>query len=349
MAANDSLGKKLAFLSSGSFEDSLNDDPIPSLEIQMEAKSSLKSKDSDDEEIITKKKKKKDKFQSLMEESNRFIEDNSSGLVDEFDNYLDSKFVDDEDSDLKNSLIGLGRKYARENKSTPESSEVSKAFSKNEKALDDLYSEIQKDKTDLQKDITSMRAMRTRNFKALSDLVTTKSALHGTALSTIKEMDSIKKAQFDIKLKSKKPEDIGNGSGDASKAIQSIFGIGRENLLGSVGGYESASGAINDGDEIPVGSSLEDSDEVIQAKYFKDENDHESDGDKFLKYEGLGVQYILLIDENDNKQIIAEDSEGNIVPDYPMPTDPDQLNFEISESTATAEDDLHRKYKVRHI
>lgn len=346
--ANDSLGKKLAFLSSGSFIDTLNEDSNPSLDIQMESK--VSSKDSDyEDDIPAKKKKKKDKFESLIAESNRFIDSHSDDLIDDFDLYLDNQFGEDEDADLRNSLIGLGRKYARDNKTTPESSEVSKAFSKSEKALDDLYAEVQKDKQDLQKDITAMRMMRTRNYKSLSELIDTKASLHNTALQTIKEMDSIKKNQFDIKLKSKKPDEDSRGSGEASRAIQNLFGIGRDNLIGSVGGYEAASGAIvGNNDEIPVGVSSEESDEDIQAKYFSNDDD-ESDGDKFLKYEGMGVHYVLLIDDNDGKNIIAEDAGGNLIPDYPMPSDPDELNFEISESTKTAEDDLHRKYIVRHV
>lgn len=347
MANQDSLGKKLSFLSSGSIDVPFDDNAEVSPALTFEQNQKEKSDNSD---FSVKPKKKKDKIQEILDESNEFLEENYGDLIFDFDSYMNGKFSEDEDADLRNNLIGLGRKYARDNKGTAESSEVAKAFSKSEKALDDLYSEIQKDKIDLQKDIASMRNMRTRNFKSLADLVTTKSALHSTALSTIKEMNAIKKAQFDINFKSKKDDkDNADSTDNTNRAIQSLFGIGRDNILGSVGGYESVSGAISESlDSVKAsGSYTENDDEFIQKKYFSDTD--ESDGDKFLKYEGMGVEYILLIDDDSNYQVIAESADGDIIPDYPMPTNVDELNFNISESTGTAEDDLHRKYKVRHI
>lgn len=339
MEENNSLSKKLSFLSSGSFDNNPFDDDTPSPGLELES-SQKKSKETD--EIP---QRKKDKFKKLMEESGEFLDKYADDIIYEFDNYIEKSFVEDEDVNLRNSLIGLGRKYARTTQTDAETSEVTKAFSANEKALSDLYDDIQKDKVSLQKDIDAMRVMRTKNFKTLSDLVTAKSTYHNTALSVIKELNSIKKAQFDIQFKTKKKDDDDTGGSEyaANKAIQNLFGIGRDNILGSVGGYEGASGA---GDESSVSTY---DDEFIQSKYFNKDDMSESDGDKFLKYEDMGVEYVLLIDDNNHKEVIAEDAEGNIVPDYPMPTNLDELNFDLSGNSGFATDDLHRKYKVRHV
>lgn len=347
MSDLNSLGKKLSFLSSeNSFENPFDNDIAPE-EIKPISFKHEKSK----EEKVSSKKKKKDKFSKIMQDSDEFLNKYASNLIDDFDSYMENSFADDEDINLKNSLIGLGRKYARDTSVTAETSEITKAFSGNEKLLSTLLDEIDNDKARLQKDIDSLRMMRTKNFKVLSEMVDTKSQYQNTALSVIKELNNMKKSQFDLQLKmnKKKDDEEGDGSLGTSKAIQQLFGIGRNNIMSSIGGYEAVSGAILDDDSTGVSSRVYDDidDELIQKKYFN--SDSETDGDKFLKYEDLDVEYVLLIDDDNNKTVIAEDRDGNIIHDYPMPSNVDELNFEINETLGIASDELHRKYKVRRI
>ena len=91
-------------------------------------------------------------------------------------------------------------------------------------------------------------------------------------------------------------------------------------------------------------------DDEIEQTYFSDEPEETTDGDKFLEYEGKGVEYTLLVDDDNSPiEVVAKDRDGNIVPDYPMPTNVDQLQFNINMTTQSAEDELHRKYKVERI
>lgn len=347
-----SLGKKLAFLSSS--DDSFNnpfDEDIEQEEIAVVSPTVMERK-FDEIEIANKgkKKAKKDRFSRVIEKGNEIIDEISDGMIDEFDIYLENHFADDEDVDLKNTLMHLGRKYARDTSITAEGSEISKAFNSNEKILDDLLDEIDKDKTLIQKDIDNMRIMRTKNFKTLSELINTKAQFHNTALSVVKELNSIKKTQFDLHYKAtKNKEEVDENNSASTKAVQQLFGIGRSNLLSSVGGYEEISGAITSEDELASNEYTDAEDAYIQNEYFADDDTVEDDGDKFLKYENLGVQYILLVEEDGSKQVIAEDRDGNIIPDYPMPSNMDELSFDISETTMTATDDLHRSYIVRKI
>lgn len=309
-----------------------------------------KEEESKDESSDKKsKKKKKDKFEDVIEKGNSFINSYmQDDVIDDFEGYLDNYLMDDEDIDLKNNLIRQGRKYARDTKTTGETSEISKAYSATEKMLNDLLKEIDSDKEAVQKDITNMRMMRTRNYKTMADLIESKSQLHNTALSTIKEMNAMKKNQFELQMKvdkSKKEEEQDDST--ANKAIQQLFGMGRDAILGS--GYSDISGADTAGSYEEDYSSVYDEDAEIHKKIFGDEDAEESDGDKFLKYEGRGVHYILLYNDEGHREIIAEDKEGNIVPDYPMPTDPNNLDFNISESTNTATDNLSNQYEVRKI
>lgn len=303
----------------------------------------------DDEPQIKETKKKKDKFEKVLSQGDALIDGNLiEDAIDDFDGYLDNYIMDDEDIDLKNSLLRQGRKYARDTKASGESSEISKAYSATEKMLNDLLKEIDSDKEAVQKDISNMRMMRTRNYKTLADLIESKSQFHNTSLSVIKELNAMKKNQFELQMKvdkSKKEDEQDDST--ANKAIQRLFGMGRDAIIG--GGYSDISGADLAGkDEDDDYSSAYNEDEIIHDKLFGDDEE-ENDGDKFLKYEGMGVHYILLYNDEGYREIIAEDSEGNIVPDYPMPSDPENLEFQIYESTNTASDNYSNHYELRKV
>ena len=351
---NESLSKSLSRFVTGANEASSFENPFtdaPDNVAYIPSKTS-KSSMSDEDREYRPKKAKKDKFSELMSKGNemfdRYMDDD---LIDDFDGFVDRFMLDDEDDELRRNLLRYGRKYARETKVSGESSEITKAYSESEKLLSDLLDEINEDKKLVQNDINNMRMMRTRNYKALSDLIESKAQFHNTALSAIKEMNSMKKAQFELQMKvdKSKKEEMGDDGSSSNRAIQQLFGIGRDNIMGSLGGYEGVSGALDAGSYDDSYSSI-DEDEAIQRKYFQNDDDlGESDGDKFLKYEGRGVHYILLYDDDGNREIIAEDKEGNIVPDYPLPSNPDDLDFNISESTGTATDNLANNYELRHM
>jgi len=335
--------------------DSSFDDPFDETPVESISSSQIKAiiDDADVKRAEKKKKKKnKDKLAKIIEKNSelvdRFADDR---LVDEFDDFIANYLVEDEDVALKNSLISLGRKYARDTKVSGEMSDIVKSYSGNEKILNDLLHEIDKDKNEVQKDITSLRLARTRNYKVLSELIEAKAQFHQMALNVVKELNSMKKTQYELQLKSDKGKtDADNIEISSNRAIQNLFSLGRGTLVDAVGGISSIAGAIDDNE---ISKSMNDDygideDEIIQKKYFP-VNDEETDGDKFLKYEGRGVEYVLLIDEEGNKNVIAEDNEGNIIPDYPIPQNIDSLNFDISDTTGTATDDYNRQYKVRRI
>lgn len=348
--ANESLSKKLSLLSSGSFNETFDDEIIPSPVIEFEKQSREDRERSKQDDGAHKSYQKEDKIDKIIRKNNKFIEKFSDEFIYEFDDYLDNHFEDDENTELESSLTSLGRKYARTNQSTQEVSDISKAFNTTEKALNALYGSIIKDTDDVQKTISALNMSRVKNYKALADMITAKSSYHNAALSTLKEMTNIKKVQFDIQLKNQKKN--GDGLGDdstvtANKALQGLFSMGRDNLLDGVGGYGGVSGAFRESDS--PSDNIYSNDGVIESEYIPDPDAPETDGDKFLKYENAGVEYVLLLDSNDNAQVIAEDADGNIIPDYPMPSNIDELHFDVSDSTHTATDDLHRKYKLRRI
>jgi hypothetical protein len=265
--------------------------------------------------------------------------------ADDVDDIFDSIDMNDENRGFKSNLIGLGRKYTLLHEDDGTVSEVDKAFEPQKNKLKDLLIAVNKDTEEVEKDISQIRRLTNgRNYQRMNELIETKAALHNTTLSIIKEMSAIEKNKFDIKSKlNKNTADTMDPAMASGSILQNIFGIGHDALLNSVDGREGSSGAIRY-DEAP-----EDSDEygrMIYNQNFPDYvNEEESEGDKFIKYENRGVELVLEERDNGDKTIYAQDAEGNIIDDYPIPKDIDSLTFEINNRTGTATDQLQRKYK----
>lgn len=377
------LSKKLSILAKGAsnFENPF-DNNGPTDEIQQEPEEYLSEDDLELEALSIdwylkkskekkpKKKKSKDELYSeiadiddldaenlstsdkLMRDMEQLSQYSIAESSDFFDEFLSDEF--EENAELKSSLISMGRKYARDTATSAESSEIVQAFSGSEKKLKALYDQLDKDKEAVQKDIDQMRLARSRNFKTLAELIEAKNSFINSQLSIVKEMNSIKKSQFDLKLKEQKAKEgtTEDSSALSSTTIRNLFTLGKKEMLDSLGGYEGISGARSEA-EYETFFDQEASDEYIQNRYFSDTDvdPEDRDGDAFLRYENVNVEYILLVDE-DNKveEIIAENADtGDLIPDYPMPNNQEMLTFDIDSKSMTAEDDYHRKYRVRRI
>lgn len=275
---------------------------------------------------------------------------------DDFDDCIDALDEYDEDSELKNSILAIGRKYARENAASGEASEIVQAFAPQETKLNSLITLINKDINSIEEDLREMRMSRmagNRNFKYISELTDVKSTLYSNQTAVIKELNQLKKIQFELRQKQKAAEaGVGDNSSAAQAIIQSMFGIGHDNLLSGVGGRAGTSGSYEDDysyeDDEPLSSSSA-VDTMRETVIDATDNDDGSDGAKFLKYENLGVEYVLEEDDDGHMDIYAEDKNGNRVDDYPLPTDTSNLSFERNERGGYATDQFARKYKLRHV
>lgn len=257
------------------------------------------------------------------------------------DDIFDSIELNDQNANVRSALIGMGRKYARSHEVSDEDNEVARSFSPQELKLDDLYNEVSSDIVQIEKDLTEMRAMRTgRNTQRMNELITAKAQYHNLRLSILKEQSSIKKTQYDIKAKVDREKGQGIDDGLVSSSIiQSVFGMGHDTLLDSVGGRAASSGASNGNIQEQTYDSYVEVDET--------EYDGDSDGDKFIKYENAGVDLVLEEAVDGSRRIYAEDKDGNPIPDYPLPTNLESLTFDINHRAGVATDQLQRNYKYR--
>lgn len=340
---SDSLSQFLSS-SSNSFDDPFKENS--------DSKSSMKISEFMEHTDEIKKERKKEKkpkktFEEELDELVGSISDTfaESNAVDDLEGYLSEYLLDDEDEEFRRNLVRFGRKYARNTSQSGEKSEIQKAYAEAETALSKLIQEVADDKEALQKDITQMRTSRSRNYKTFADLIEAKTSMHTTQLNAIKEVNAITKNKFELQMKAdKSKKDNEEDSTVANRMIQGLFGMGRSNLISS---YEEVSGALDD--NYDSSDTLSD-DGLNEEAYFDDVDmdKKETDGDKFLKYEGIFSHYVLEYDDNGPIQIVAEDIDGNVIPDYPV-SNIKELEFNISESTGTATDNLSQRYKLRKI
>ena len=287
--------------------------------------------------------KENDDLQRLIEKAHSTsIGSSIDDMVEDFEGYLEDYLMDDADDEFRRNLVKYGRKYARNTRDTGEGSEIQKAYAEQEAELDQLIKDIDMDKENINKDIQKMRSYRSVNFKTLSELVETRTSLHNTHLGAIKEKNSVVKNKFELQMKANKEKDESEGDSTvANRMIQNLFGMGRDALISD---YSDVSGAAEAGMEsaaVPF-----DEEDFIDKRFGEDE--FESDGDKFLKYEGVFKEYVLEYDDDGPVQIVAEDIDGNVIPDYPLP-DINNLDFTISESTNSATDNLSQQYILRKV
>ena len=293
----------------------------------------------------------------IQETTKKLVQSARLASADDFDEFLDdeSLFSVEEDAEMRNNLISLGRKYARDSAASKESSEIAKTFADSEKRLKALYEELDVDKNNIQKDIDRMRVPG-RGGKSLSDMISVKNSMQSTQLSIVKEVNSLRKSIYDMRQKEAARKEAENAGGNDINAntLQSIFSSSRSGLVNSMGGYAGVSGARSgdsDDDNYSFVVSDEMDDAEIQRRYFNDSSSSSAgDGSKFLEYEDRGVEYVLLVDDDNKVQgVIAEDKDGTMIPDYPLPNNIEDLNFEIDNVSKMASDNLHRNYHVRRI
>lgn len=294
-------------------------------------------------------KKKKDPFLMDVEDFDIIDQELGEGLAPytPFDDLMDQLMEVGEDEELRAALISQGRKYNQSHSDSTGSSEYEKAFAKQETALNQLIRDLEKDIGSTEKDINNMRLARVRSPKALSDLISVKGSLYSTKLAAIKEINSIKKSVFDLSMRAKKGtmDEDEQASTAASMAIQQLIS-GENRSVITDGMRDLVKGSPRE-DMVSYEPSAADLYGEMEAErlYGSDE----SEGDKYIKYEKLGVELYAQTDDDGNVQnVVARDREGNLVPDYPIPP-PEDNSFTIHEDLGTVTDNYHRTYRLEKI
>lgn len=270
---------------------------------------------------------------------------------EDFDDLIEGAFQNDEDVAFRNSLIAMGRKYAIKGMEEDQgTSEVSRAFSQQEQSIYAILEENRLVSQELQKDIDFIRMARTRNFKSLSDMIEVRASLLDGRLRAIQELNRMAEKKFTLSAKIKESEGDEDGAMTATRAVQKIFSMGRGALALAAPPGDSGGRSTFSTESVDVVDDVYDNDERPENVIMREADvpPAVTDGEKFIEHEREGVEYVLDIGEGgDERNIYAINRHGDVVPDYPLPSDPKSLSFSINEMTGTAVDQLQRTYLLR--
>lgn len=170
--------------------------------------------------------------------------------------------------------------------------------------------------------------------KQMNDLIENITNARSLSTQLVKEKISLKKLIAELSLKQKKEFGIGNNDdlNDFGSNFLKQMLLNRNTITGNTNG-ESAVSEYNE-DEIynEVSSSL-------------GEDTRPEEVQKYIKYENSNVEIFVVIINNDveNYTFLAEDENGNILDDYPLPN---HTSISVNRSTNVATDAYGKKYNI---
>ena len=174
--------------------------------------------------------------------------------------------------------------------------------------------------------------------KFTTDLIGVLNSARALNKDLIRELVSTKKTIAELSMKEKKEfgtnTDAMDDSGQfASSYLKQIMSMKKEAF---------------DSGEFGVDDITSDDDLFDAISTTISTSDHEQRSDEsrqYLKYESQNVQIRLVYDSaTENKYFIAENEDGEIIEDYPLPTTADSCS--INRSTGIAVDKYGKKYHV---
>lgn len=247
-------------------------------------------------------------------------------------------------NDLFGETTGTTKKKKKKKKDQDGPKDHTEDFEKEVALLQDILKDQTKLSDSLQEryDILNRQKSSARGVgKFTTDLISTLNTSRSLCKDIVKELANIKKTTAELNMKEK--EKFGKGiNGDsedmgqfASSYLKKIMGQNSD-INGGNGEFEIED--FTDGDEIFA-------DIEFNMKSSSDYVERSSDAEKYLKYENQKVTVKVIYDEDsDSRTFVAENENGEIVDDYPLPSTGDTLS--INRSTAIATDKFGQKFPV---
>ena len=181
--------------------------------------------------------------------------------------------------------------------------------------------------------------------KYTTDLINTITSARATSLQIVDKIISTKKTIADLDFKERKEFGSNNNSEQtnlanyASTYLKQMMTVGRNNVVG-----EQSSYSVDDVDSEDTDDLFSSIDESLG------DTDRSDEVDKYLKYENDNIEVKVVWydgksddDIREKYDFIAEDPNGNIIDDYPLP---EKTKMSINRSTEIATDLYGNKYKL---
>lgn len=275
------------------------------------------------------------------------VEDDTNNIDDDWDDVLDSlKAPKIKKKKVHNVVFGDEKKKKKKKKSGEPISHR-KEFETEMTLLRNLQIEQSKFVDSLQKTYDALQSTRSTSRgvgKYTTDLIDSISTARSLSMQLVDKIISTKKTIADLDFKERKEfgskgsSEQENMSNYAATYLKTMVNYGRNNIVNG-DGMQDIDGINSDVSEDELFSSISDS---------LGETDRSEEIQKYLEYEGSGIQiYVRLypnyepINSPYDYEYIAYDNQGNIVSDYPLP---EKTKLSINRSNNTVSDAYGNKY-----
>lgn len=239
----------------------------------------------------------------------------------------------------------LGKKKKKKKKKQGELIDHTDDFEKEIMLLQDILKDQTKLSSSLQAryDALDRQKSSARGVgKFTTDLITTLNTSRSLCKDIVKEISNIKKNVADLNMKEREKfaKQLLGGDGEDMNQFAASY---LKQIMGANKDIKDASGdyAI---DDVDADDDLFDEFEDIMRNG-EGYVERSADAKNYLKYENRSVSVkVLWDDDSDTGEFFAEDEEGNIIDDYPLPATAASLS--VNRSTRVATDKYGQKYGV---
>ena len=289
-------------------------------------------------------KKKKRKKNKVFKEIDTYLDDGFSGDDDmAFITDLKIKKKDKvkADGDLFDTAGDAKKKFKNvEAKFKPEIAHLQKLLKDNEDASQTIRSVL--------KPLLTSKARG--SSKLLADLLLALNSSNNNRLAVVKEMTSVKKAIYDLKIKlerDNKDEDLGLPSDQfGAKMFDELYKMGRSKVLAQANQYNTDMSAFVSPDN--SAPPVDNYDDFIDERLSTENNSYRSpDGNKMIEYENRHPETCIQKSfSTGDLTVVAIDDTGVVLDDDPVP-DIDSLGkLTFNNDSGTCSDSAGRVYKV---
>ena len=235
-----------------------------------------------------------------------------------------------------------GKKKKKGKKGEDALTDYHKEFDTELNALKNLFSDQSKFTATLQQKYDEMegkKAVSRGIGKFTIDLMNTISDSRSTTLSILDKIISTKKTISELSIKEKEKfgkkndNEFNNNAEFASAFLSKAIQTGRKNL--NEANFDFDNNMVSD-------ISVDDIGDVLAASL--GETDRDPAAEAFLRYEGKGINVFVIMDSDGNWDFQAEDPDGNIVDDYPLPI---KGKMTLNPDMHIAIDEYGQKYELR--
>lgn len=237
--------------------------------------------------------------------------------------------------------MGNGKKGKKKKKKKETVKDYSVEFEPEMNLMQNLLSDQIKFTQSLQRryDILDSSKSSVRGVgKFTTDLINSINQARSTSLQYVDKMAGLKKSIAELNLKERKENAAQNG-GDSEDMGQFSAAFLRKMI------QQNREDAYLYGDDSPMEGNADDILDNISLGL--EGIERSEDIDKYLKYENRNVEFIAVVDPDNESdfEIQAYADDGERIMDYPIP---EVSRLDINRSTGLASDEYHTKYKVKY-